>query len=87
MKSSKGPAIPKSFWTVRSPTSACFLAIDILRSGTRKDELLVDKGILSKMYVLRRILAPMGTIDAIEFLSDKLRSSKNNADFFESMNT
>jgi transcription termination factor Rho len=64
-----------------------FPAIDILRSGTRKDELLVDKGILSKMYVLRRILAPMGTIDAIEFLSDKLRSSKNNADFFESMNT
>ncbi|MBU6296759.1 MAG: transcription termination factor Rho [Alphaproteobacteria bacterium] len=64
-----------------------FPAIDILRSGTRKDELLVDKGTLSKMYVLRRILAPMGTIDAIEFLLDKLRSSKNNADFFESMNT
>ncbi len=64
-----------------------FPAIDILRSGTRKDELLVEKGILAKMYVLRRILAPMGTIDAIEFLLDKLRSSKNNADFFESMNT
>jgi transcription termination factor Rho len=64
-----------------------FPAIDILRSGTRKDELLVDKGTLAKMYVLRRILAPMGTIDAIEFLLDKLRSSKNNADFFESMNT
>jgi len=64
-----------------------FPAIDILRSGTRKDELLVDKGTLSKMYVLRRILAPMGTIDAIEFLLDKLRSAKNNADFFESMNT
>ena len=64
-----------------------FPAIDILRSGTRKDELLVDKATLSKMYVLRRILAPMGTIDAIEFLLDKLRSSKNNADFFESMNT
>jgi transcription termination factor Rho len=64
-----------------------FPAIDILRSGTRKDELLTDKGTLSKMYVLRRILAPMGTIDAIEFLNDKLRSSKNNADFFESMNT
>jgi len=64
-----------------------FPAIDILRSGTRKDELLVDKGTLSKMYVLRRILAPMGTIDAIEFLLDKLRSSKNNADFFDSMNT
>ena len=64
-----------------------FPAIDILRSGTRKDELLVDKGTLSKTYVLRRILAPMGTIDAIEFLLDKLRSSKNNAEFFESMNT
>jgi transcription termination factor Rho len=64
-----------------------FPAIDILRSGTRKDELLVDKGTLSKMYVLRRILAPMGTIDAIEFLLDKLRTSKSNGDFFESMNT
>ncbi|HEX3484119.1 MAG TPA: transcription termination factor Rho, partial [Micropepsaceae bacterium] len=52
-----------------------FPAIDILRSGTRKDELLVDKGTLAKMYVLRRILAPMGTIDAIEFLLDKLRQS------------
>jgi transcription termination factor Rho len=64
-----------------------FPAIDILRSGTRKDELLVDKGTLAKTYVLRRILAPMGTIDAIEFLLDKLRSSKTNDDFFESMNT
>jgi len=63
-----------------------FPAIDILKSGTRKDELLVDKATLSKMYVLRRILAPMGTTDAIEFLLDKLRSSKNNADFFDSMN-
>jgi transcription termination factor Rho len=62
-------------------------SIDILKSGTRKEELLVDKGTLAKMYVLRRILAPMGTIDAIEFLLDKLRSSKNNADFFDSMNT
>jgi len=64
-----------------------FPAIDILRSGTRKDELLVDKGTLAKMYVLRRILAPMGTIDAIEFLLDKLRQSKTNDDFFDSMNT
>jgi len=64
-----------------------FPAIDILKSGTRKDELLVDKATLSKMYVLRRILAPMGTIDAVEFLLDKLRSAKNNADFFDSMNT
>ena len=64
-----------------------FPAIDILKSGTRKDELLFDKGRLSKSYVLRRILAPMGTVDAIEFLLDKLRSTKNNDDFFESMNT
>jgi len=64
-----------------------FPSIDILRSGTRKDELLVDKGTLSKMYVLRRILAPMGTIDAIEFLLEKLRGTKNNSEFFESMNT
>ncbi len=64
-----------------------FPAIDILKSGTRKDELLLDKGTLAKTYVLRRILAPMGTIDAIEFLLDKLRSAKNNADFFDSMNT
>ncbi len=64
-----------------------FPAIDILKSGTRKDELLLDKNTLSKTYVLRRILAPMGTVDAIEFLLEKLKSSKNNADFFESMNT
>jgi transcription termination factor Rho len=64
-----------------------FPAIDILKSGTRKDELLLDKSTLAKTYVLRRILAPMGTIDAVEFLLDKLRSAKNNADFFDSMNT
>ena len=61
-----------------------FPAIDIMRSGTRKDELLIEKATLAKTYVLRRILAPMGTIDAIEFLLDKLRSSKTNSDFFES---
>src|SRR6202789_2792493 len=64
-----------------------FPAIDILKSGTRKDELLLDKSTLAKTYVLRRILSPMGTVDAIEFLLDKLRQSKNNSDFFESMNT
>jgi transcription termination factor Rho len=64
-----------------------FPAIDILKSGTRKEELLVDKSTLAKMYVLRRILAPMGTIDAIEFLLDKLRTAKTNSDFFDSMNT
>ncbi len=64
-----------------------FPAIDILRSGTRKEELLVDKSTLAKMYVLRRILNPMGVVDAIEFLLDKLRQSKTNSDFFDSMNT
>jgi transcription termination factor Rho len=63
-----------------------FPALDITRSGTRKEELLVDAQTLKKMYVLRRILNPMGTIDAIEFLLDKLRQTKNNGEFFESMN-
>ncbi len=62
-------------------------AIDILKSGTRKDELITPKEHLQKMYVLRRILSPMGTQDAIEFLLDKLKGSKNNDDFFQSMNT
>ncbi|HEY4941077.1 MAG TPA: transcription termination factor Rho [Rhizomicrobium sp.] len=62
-------------------------AIDIMKSATRKDELLLDKATLAKTFVLRRILSPMGTIDAIEFLLDKLRQAKNNADFFDSMNT
>jgi transcription termination factor Rho len=64
-----------------------FPAMDITRSGTRKEELLVEKGVLSKMWVLRRILTPMGTIDAMEFLIDKLKHAKTNTDFFESMNT
>ena len=64
-----------------------FPAIDITRSGTRKEELLVDKGILSKMWVLRRILMPMGVTDAMEFLVDKLKQSKNNNDFFDAMNS
>jgi transcription termination factor Rho len=64
-----------------------FPAIDITKSGTRKEELLVEKGVLSKMWVLRRILNPMGTIDAMEFLLDKLKYSKTNNDFFEAMNT
>jgi len=61
-------------------------AIDIQKSGTRKEELLVDKGKLSKMWVLRRILMPMGTTDAVEFLVEKLKHTKNNDDFFQSMN-
>jgi transcription termination factor Rho len=64
-----------------------FPSIDITRSGTRKEELLVANDTLKKMYVLRRILNPMGTVDAIEFLLDKLRQTKTNGDFFESMNT
>jgi len=64
-----------------------FPAIDITRSGTRKEELLVPPDVLKKMYVLRRILMPMGTVDAIEFLLDKLKATKTNADFFDSMNT
>ncbi len=63
-----------------------FPAIDITKSGTRKEELLVDKGVLSKMWVLRRILMPMGVTDAMEFLLDKLKETKNNDDFFDSMN-
>jgi transcription termination factor Rho len=62
-------------------------AIDILKSGTRKDDLITPKDQLQKTHVLRRILAPMGAQDAIEFLQDKLRQTKNNADFFQSMNT
>ena len=64
-----------------------FPAIDINKSGTRKEELLVAKGELSKMWVLRRILNPMGTTEAMEFLHDKLKYSKCNADFFQSMNS
>ncbi len=64
-----------------------FPAIDIAKSGTRKEDLLVPRDQLQKMYVLRRILNPMGTQDAIEFLVDKLRSTKTNGEFFQSMNT
>ena len=64
-----------------------FPAIDIIKSGTRKEELLVDKGILAKMWVLRRILHPMGTMDSMSFLLDKLKGTKDNNEFFESMNT
>ena len=63
-----------------------FPAIDIQKSGTRKEELLVGKDMLSKMWVLRRILNPMGTVDAVEFLQGKLKDTKTNDDFFQSMN-
>ena len=64
-----------------------FPSMDILKSGTRKEDLLVPRQELQKIYVLRRILAPMGTTDAIEFLIDKLKQTKTNGDFFDSMNT
>ena len=64
-----------------------FPAIDVTKSGTRKEELLVEPDVLRKMYVLRRILNPMGTVDAMEFLLDKLRQTKTNSEFFDSMNT
>lgn len=64
-----------------------FPAMDILKSGTRKEDLLVPRQDLQKIFVLRRILAPMGTTDAIEFLIDKLKQTKTNPDFFDSMNT
>ena len=61
-------------------------SIDIQKSGTRKEELLVGKDVLSKMWVLRRILNPMGTVEAVEFLQTKMKDTKNNDDFFQSMN-
>ena len=64
-----------------------FPAIDVLKSGTRKEELITDKANLQKTYILRRILNPMGPQDAIEFLLDKMRQSKTNGDFYQSMNT
>ncbi len=64
-----------------------FPSMDILKSGTRKEELLVEKPVLQKMYVLRRILNPMGVVDAIEFLINKLRQTKTNKEFFDSMNS
>jgi transcription termination factor Rho len=64
-----------------------FPSMDILKSGTRKEELLVPKADLQKIFVLRRILSSMGVVDAIEFLLDKLKQTKTNAEFFDSMNT
>jgi transcription termination factor Rho len=63
-----------------------FPALDVGKSGTRKEELLVDQSILTKMWVLRRILMQMGTIDAMQFLLDKMKDAKSNEDFFASMN-
>jgi transcription termination factor Rho len=63
-----------------------FPSLDVGKSGTRKEELLVDQGVLSKMWVLRRILMQMGTVDAMQFLLDKMKDAKSNEDFFASMN-
>ncbi|HEU4809233.1 MAG TPA: transcription termination factor Rho [Sphingomicrobium sp.] len=63
-----------------------FPALDVGKSGTRKEELLVDQGTLTKMWVLRRILMQMGTVDAMQFLLDKMKDAKSNEDFFASMN-
>jgi transcription termination factor Rho len=62
-------------------------AIDITKSGTRKEELLVDKETLQKMWILRRVINPMGPVEAIEFLNDKLSQTKTNDDFFHMMNS
>jgi transcription termination factor Rho len=63
-----------------------FPSLDVGKSGTRKEELLVEQAILTKMWVLRRILMQMGTIDAMQFLLDKMKDAKSNEDFFASMN-
>jgi len=63
-----------------------FPALDVGKSGTRKEELLVEQSVLSKMWVLRRILMQMGTVDAMQFLLDKMKDAKSNEDFFASMN-
>ena len=64
-----------------------FPSIDITKSGTRKEELLVNRGVLSKMWVLRRVLTPMGTVNGLEFLINKLKETKSNSEFFDAMNT
>ena len=75
----------KSYWIVNCPIND-IPTIDINKSGTRKEELLVDKGTLAKMWVLRRILMQMGPVDAMEFLVDKLKIQSND-DFFDQMNS
>jgi transcription termination factor Rho len=63
-----------------------FPSLDVGKSGTRKEELLVEQNVLTKMWVLRRILMQMGTVDAMQFLLDKMKDAKSNEDFFASMN-
>ncbi len=83
----KGTGNSRSSWTARWPTSASSRRSISSNPAPARTSCWLDKNTLAKTYVLRRILAPMGTIDAIEFLLDKLRAAKNNADFFDSMNT
>jgi transcription termination factor Rho len=82
----KGPGNSEIVLDRKVADKRVFPAMDILKSGTRKEELLVPADQLKKTYVLRRILNPMGTVDAIEFLLDKFRQTKTNSDFFDSMN-
>ena len=79
-------AVQKDWIDRKLADKRTFPAIDVGKSGTRKEELLVDKGALAKMWLLRRILMPMGTTDSMDFLLDKLKQTKNNDDFFQSMN-
>ena len=83
----KGTGNSESLLDRKVADKRIFPSMDILKSGTRKEDLLVPRQDLQKIFVLRRILAPMGTTDAIEFLIDKLKQTKNNGDFFDSMNT
>ena len=86
LKNLRAQATAKLFWTENYQIKEFFPSIDVTNSGTRKEELLVQKDTLSKMWVLRRILMQMGPVDAMEFLVDKLKQSKSNEDFFRAMN-
>ena len=83
----QAPATRRSCWTRKIGDKQIYPAIDIIKSGTRKDELITPKEWLQKTYILRRITSPMGAQDAIEFVLDKLRQTKTNEEFFQSMDT
>ena len=82
----KGTGNSETVQDLKIADKRIYPAIDITKSGTRREELLFDKNDLQKMNVLRRIIAPMGTMVAIEFINSKLKDTKNNAEFFNSMN-
>jgi transcription termination factor Rho len=86
LKNLKEQVTPKLYLDRKIADKRIFPAIDITKSGTRKEDLLFKKEDLQKMNVLRRLIAPMGNMEAIEFLIGKLRETKNNAEFFDSMN-